>query len=212
MPTRRTTSSSVTTDRRTSVLYSTMQDVSLALTSILRYGTAIHAERTVTHRHGQWLPRDRLSRVGRPGGATRARPGKTGCAPRRARRDFPLEYPGTPGGLLRDPVHGCGAAHIEHPALRRRDRIHRLRRRRPCRDRRHVVGVAAGRHAAADGNRAHRGRGRRRRPQRAASRRQERGALRRSAGRPVDADRSANSAASAAPSPRRKQSSRSRTK
>ncbi len=40
--------SSVTTDRRTPLLYSTMQDVPLTLPSILRYGTTIHAGRTVT--------------------------------------------------------------------------------------------------------------------------------------------------------------------
>ena len=62
---------------------------------------------------------------------------------RRPRRHVLLEHPGAPRGVLRDPVHGRGAAHAQHPPVPRAARLRRQPRRGPDRHRRRLAGPAA---------------------------------------------------------------------
>ncbi len=55
---------------------------------------------------------------------------------RRPRRHLHVELPRAPRGLLRRALHGCRAAHPEHPPLRRAAHLHRQPRRGPRRRRR----------------------------------------------------------------------------
>ncbi len=144
-------------------------------------------------RDSRRVPRHQLRRAGDAGGAARSWPAPTGCLGRGSRRDVHVEQPGAPRGLLRRTVHGGGAAHAEHPAGRRADRVHR----QPGRGSRcaggHVAGATAGRDAAGDDVGADGGG--RRRGRRGATGRlgQDRDPLRRSARRPADRVRLAGS-------------------
>ncbi len=96
------------------------------------------------------VSRHQLRRARDAGRAARSWPAATGCDGRGSRRDVHVEQPGAPRGLFRRTVHGGGAAHAEHPAGRRADRVHR----QPGRGSRcaggHVADTATGRGAAGD--------------------------------------------------------------
>ncbi len=70
--------------------------------------------------YGDWAERTR--RLGQ-------RPGRPRGLPRRPGRHLRLEQRSPPRALLRGAVHRTGAAHPQHPALRRPARLHRQSRR-----------------------------------------------------------------------------------
>ena len=147
-----------------SPITSTMQDdFPLTITTILRHGSTVYGHSECV----TWLG-DRGAHASYAEIEANARRLAAALPARRQRRGpgghVLLEQPGAPGGVLRDAVHGRGAAHAEHPAARRAAHAHRQPRRGQDHHRRRHPAAAAGAGAAAahHGRGVHRGRRRRR--------------------------------------------------
>ena len=114
-------------------MLSTMQDVPLLVTRILTHGRTVHGRSAVTTWTGEGEPQRRtFAEIG-------ARAARLAHAParrarrrrRRAGRDPDVEQRRARRGVLRDPLHGRGAAHPQPAAARRPAGLHRQPRRRP---------------------------------------------------------------------------------
>ena len=99
---------------------STMMDIPLTITSIMRYGTAVFGDSEVVTCTGDGTRRRTLRRDRRA--AARLANALRGLGVRRrpAGRHVHVEQRRAPRGVPRDPVDGRGAAHAQHPALPRR--------------------------------------------------------------------------------------------
>ena len=144
---------------------STMQDVPLSVTTILRHACGPNGDRTVTTAMGEGRYRTITYReLGEQVGPAGQRAARARHHRRPTSRHLHVEQRRAPRGVPGRAVHGRGAAHAQHPALARADRLHRQRGRGPGDHRRSLGGCAACAGAAAAGDRAHRDRRRRGRP------------------------------------------------
>ena len=132
-------------------MLSTMQDVPLTVSRILTHGSTVHGESQVI----TWTGRAsrtgaRFAEIGAPGRTAGARAARRARRRRRrARRHADVEQRRARRGVLRDPLHGRGAAHPQPPAARRAAGVDRQPRRRPGRPRQRLAAAAARPAAAA---------------------------------------------------------------
>ena len=145
---------------------STMQEVPLLISHILRHGQTVHGDSevvTVDRRRATAAPPSPRS-APRPSGWPRRSAG-SGVGDGRPGRHLHLEQPGAPGRLPGRPVHGRGAAHAQHPALPRAAQLRRQPRRGQGDHRRRHAPPAAGQRVGRpeDGRAPDRGRRRRHR-------------------------------------------------
>ena len=129
-------------------MQSTMQDFPLTVAAILRYAVTVHGDRRSPPRPATATGTPLTGRsAGRPPGWPMR------CAASASEGDervatFMWNNQEHLAGLRRGAVDGRGAAHAEHPALPRADRVRRLRGRGPGGDRRPVAGADPGPGAA----------------------------------------------------------------
>ncbi len=136
--------------------FSTMQDYPLTMRPILEHGRTRPRRQQGHHLHRRRVRRGDVRRGGRS-----CRPIGRGADPvgRRAgrpRRHVHVEQPDAPRGLPGRAVHGCGAAHAEHPPVPRAAGVRHQPRRGPGDHRRRLDHPAAGQGSRpADDGRAH---------------------------------------------------------
>ena len=182
-------------------MHSTMQDFPLTLAAIVRHACGIHGARTVTTATGDGYRQITYRELGRAGRQLANALRRIGITGDQRVAHVHVEQRRTPGGLPGGAVDGRGAAHPQHPAVPRADRLRRQRGRGPGDPGRHVAGRTAGAGAAAARHRAHRDRGRRGRPGAAAGVGQDRAALRRG-DRPASPPNSTGRRSTRTPRPR----------
>ena len=108
-----------------------MQDFPLTIEAILRHGERLYGAKTVVTQRGRGQRADHAGRGRRPVSAGGRRAGRLGRQPGRPGRLVRLEHRQPHRALLRRAVLRPGAAHHEHPAVRRSAGLHR----RTCRGR-----------------------------------------------------------------------------
>ena len=143
---------------------STMQDdYPLTMTPLFEHGRQVHANSKVITFTGDGYVESTFAEVADRADRLAAALTELGVQPGRPGRHVHVEQPDAPRGVPGDPVHGCGAAHAEHPAVPRAAGLRHQPRRGQGHHRRRVDRAAAGQGArSVDDGRAHHREGHRR--------------------------------------------------